>query len=234
MSLTDIQIRSAMPGSRQIKLRDERGLFLFVMPNGGRYWRLRYRYLGREKMLSLGTYPDVSLREARRMRDESREILSKGVDPSAKRQAEKAASAASSQFAAIACDFLASSADGWGEEDRQRKASRYVQNVLSVAQQYPVMPAPHVLLPPDSHQSVIPAQPGVYVAYRRGECWYVGEAKSLRDRLTAASHHVLKDGDLLAYVEMSGARKWERLLAEGWYTAVLRPRHFCGVRNQAD
>lgn len=72
MALTDIAIRTAKHGAKPIKLFDERGLFLLLQPNGGKLWRLKYRIMGKEQKLSLGIYPDVSLKEARRRRDESR------------------------------------------------------------------------------------------------------------------------------------------------------------------
>ena len=88
MALTDITIRSLRPGDKPIKKADERGLFLLLQPSGGKLWRFKYRYNGKEKKLSLGRYPDVSLKEARRRRDEAREILAMGRDPAeAKKQA---------------------------------------------------------------------------------------------------------------------------------------------------
>jgi len=91
MPLTDPKIRSAKPAAKPYKLGDERGLFLLVNPQGGKWWRLKYRVDGKEKMLSLGTYPDVSLKEARTRRDEAREQIARGIDPSAERKASKAA-----------------------------------------------------------------------------------------------------------------------------------------------
>lgn len=68
MALSDIAIRSAKPESKAYKLTDAAGLFLLVTPNGGKWWRLKYYYLGKEKLLSLGTYPEISLAEAREKR----------------------------------------------------------------------------------------------------------------------------------------------------------------------
>lgn len=65
MPLTDTAIRNAKPGAKPIKLFDERGLHLELSPAGGKWWRLKYRFGGKEKRLSLGVYPDVSLKEAR-------------------------------------------------------------------------------------------------------------------------------------------------------------------------
>ncbi|EPE0567618.1 tyrosine-type recombinase/integrase, partial [Escherichia coli] len=71
------------------KLTDGAGMFLLVHPNGSRYWRLRYRILGKEKTLALGVYPEVSLSEARTKRDEARKLISEGVDPCEQKRAKK-------------------------------------------------------------------------------------------------------------------------------------------------
>ena len=81
MALTDAKIRAAKPTDKAYKLTDGAGMFLLVHPNGSRYWRLRYRILGKEKTLALGVYPEVSLSEARTKRDEARKLISEGVDP---------------------------------------------------------------------------------------------------------------------------------------------------------
>ena len=89
MALTDTAIKKIKPADKPIKLSDERGLFLQVVPAGGKWWRFRYRFDGKQKMLSLGTYPDVSLAKARDRRDEARRLLADGIDPSAHRKSTK-------------------------------------------------------------------------------------------------------------------------------------------------
>lgn len=89
MPLTATAIRNAKPGKTARRLFDSGGLYLEVAPAGGRWWRLKYRIGGKEKRLSLGVYPAVSLADARERRDEARKLLAAGVDPSAQRQAEK-------------------------------------------------------------------------------------------------------------------------------------------------
>ena len=88
--LTEVRLRSAKPREKPYKLFDELGLFLLVMPNAdrhkGRLWRLRYHYGKSEKLLSLGSYPDVPLKRAREKRDQARRLLADGVDPSAQRK----------------------------------------------------------------------------------------------------------------------------------------------------
>jgi integrase len=91
--LTETRIRTAKPTHKPYKLVDGRGLSLLVAPSGGKLWRLRFRHHGRESMVSLGSYPDVNLKEARERCDAERKVIASGVDPSAKRRAEKLAHA---------------------------------------------------------------------------------------------------------------------------------------------
>ena len=85
--LTDARIRAAKPGSRARRLWDGHGLFLKILPSGGRYWRFNYHFNGKQKTLAVGVYPDVSLAKARQRFVEARELLADGVDPAAKKRA---------------------------------------------------------------------------------------------------------------------------------------------------
>ncbi|ENW9111810.1 tyrosine-type recombinase/integrase [Escherichia coli] len=89
MALSDVKVRSAKPEAKAYKLTDGEGMVLLVHPNGSKYWRLRYRFGGKEKMLALGKYPEVSLVDARGRRDEARKLLANGVDPSENKKAVK-------------------------------------------------------------------------------------------------------------------------------------------------
>lgn len=89
MPLTDTLIRQAKPATTPFKLSDEKGMFLLINPNGSKYWRLKYRIGGREKLLALGVYPQVSLKEAREHRDDARKLIANGIDPAELRKAEK-------------------------------------------------------------------------------------------------------------------------------------------------
>ena len=91
MALTDTAIRNAKVTDKAFTLTDERGLSIQINPNGGKWWRLRYRFEGKENMLSLGTYPDVGLKEARERRDAARKLLADGINPSQQRKATKMA-----------------------------------------------------------------------------------------------------------------------------------------------
>lgn len=107
MPLTDIQIKKAQPGAKAIRLYDERGLYLEIAPKGGKWWRFKYTFGGKEKLLSLGTYPDTGLRLAREKRDRAREQVASGVDPSEARKAEKASRVAEveNSFEAVAREW---------------------------------------------------------------------------------------------------------------------------------
>lgn len=111
MALTDTAIKAAKHGPKPIKLFDERGLFLLLQPSGGKLWRLKYRILGKEKKLSLGVYPDVSLKMARNRRDEARIMIAEGIDPSLekKRDAEAEKLGASNTFKSVADEYIAKS-----------------------------------------------------------------------------------------------------------------------------
>ncbi|MFI4868519.1 MAG: tyrosine-type recombinase/integrase [Steroidobacterales bacterium] len=104
MPLTDRAIRAAKPREKPYKLFDERGLYLWIGPTGGRWWRFKYSVEGREKLLSLGTYPDVPLSRARERRDVLRRQVADGVDPSVQRRAERAAQV--DTFQSIALEWL--------------------------------------------------------------------------------------------------------------------------------
>lgn len=104
MALNEKALRALKPREKPFKVSDERSLYLLVSPSGTLCWRLKYRIAGTEKVLALGTYPDVSLKEARDRRDEARKLVAAGGDPAVKRKAEKIARA--DTFSAIAKEWL--------------------------------------------------------------------------------------------------------------------------------
>lgn len=105
MALTDTAIRNAKPQAKPVKLFDGGGLYIEVSPSGGRWWRFKYRIGGREKRISLGTYPETTLKEARERRDEARRLLGQGIDPSDHRKAAKRAEAGEDSFEHIAREW---------------------------------------------------------------------------------------------------------------------------------
>ncbi|MEI6729866.1 MAG: Arm DNA-binding domain-containing protein, partial [Pseudomonadota bacterium] len=89
MKLTDSKCSKTKPESKPIKLSDGGGMYLHIMPTGSKIWRLKYRFLNKEKLLTLGVYPRITLKEAREKRDEAKKILDAGQDPSETRKLEK-------------------------------------------------------------------------------------------------------------------------------------------------
>ncbi|RTL81905.1 MAG: DUF4102 domain-containing protein [Hyphomicrobiales bacterium] len=119
MALNDLEIRKAKPGAKLVKLSDGGGLQIWINPNGSKYWRLAYRLEGKQRVLAIGVYPAVGLKEAREARDAAKRLLAKGVDPSQAKQIGRAAklAAVTNTFDAIADEVL-------GKKRREGKADR--------------------------------------------------------------------------------------------------------------
>ncbi|WP_303795117.1 tyrosine-type recombinase/integrase [Sandarakinorhabdus limnophila] len=109
MALTDVAIKNARSHEKPYKMGDAGGLFLLVQPSGGKLWRLKYRVDGREKKLAIGPYPEISLAEARRRRDDARTLIVTGKDPSREKQRDKVRSRAQAEstFAALTKEYCA-------------------------------------------------------------------------------------------------------------------------------
>lgn len=149
MPLTDTKIKNAKPQAKPYKLADEKGLFLLVHPNGSRYWRWKFRVGGKEKLLALGVYPDVSLKAAREKRDEGRKALAGGQDPSFKRKAEKRAAklTQTNVFEVVALEFLEKQRARWTEKHIKGMTSRLKANVFPYIGDRPIseIEAPELL-----------------------------------------------------------------------------------------
>jgi integrase len=117
MALTDVKVRSAKPTDKPYKLTDGEGMHLMVHPNGSKYWRLQYRFDGKQKMLALGIYPEISLSEARQRRDEAKRQVANAIDPSEQKKVEKQARKATveSTFKAIALEWHAYKSPNWSK-----------------------------------------------------------------------------------------------------------------------
>lgn len=115
MKLTDTAVRKAKPEARSYKMADGGGMYVEVMPNGSKYWRLKYRFGGKEKRLALGVYPDVTLSDARARRDDARKLLANGSDPGTVKQAQKrqARIEAADSFEAIAREWHTLNTPRW-------------------------------------------------------------------------------------------------------------------------
>jgi integrase len=131
MALSDVKVRSAKPEAKAYKLTDGDGMVLLVHPNGSKYWRLRYRFGGKEKMLALGKYPEVSLADARSRRDEARKLLANGVDPSENKKAVKVELEQEAiTFEVVARDWHASN-QKWSESHSARVLKSLEDNLFS-------------------------------------------------------------------------------------------------------
>jgi integrase len=130
--LSDIKIRNAKPAEKPVRLFDERGLYLEVSPAGGKWWRFKYRFAGKEKRLSLGVYPDVSLKDARDSREDCRKMLAGGVDPSDNRKASKLASSeqASNTFEVVTREWFAKFSPGWAASHSGRLLEFFERDVF--------------------------------------------------------------------------------------------------------
>lgn len=149
MSLTDTAIRTAKPKAAPYSLTDERGLSVQIQPTGGKWWRFRYRFEGKAKMLSLGTYPDVTLSKARARRDDARRLVADGIDPGENRKAAKAAGqeAASNSFAVLCHEWLQSREGQIQAAQIDKSKARLEKDVLPWIGKKPVtnLTAPDVL-----------------------------------------------------------------------------------------
>jgi integrase len=126
MPLTNLQIQAARPSNKPWKLFDQKGLYLLIQPSGGKWWRFKYRFNGREKLLALGTYPEIGLATARELRDEARSLVARDTDPSAVRRALKTSRAevAKNTFISVATEWIAKKSSTWssGHTSRVRKS----------------------------------------------------------------------------------------------------------------
>ncbi|GAB7594127.1 integrase arm-type DNA-binding domain-containing protein [Escherichia coli] len=129
MALTDIKVRTAKPTDKQYKLTDGSGMHLLVHPNGSKYWRLQYRFDGKQKMLALGVYPDVSLADARTRRDDARNLLANNIDPGDKKKSDKIEQEEARTFEQLAVEWHATNKK-WSEEHSRRVLKSLEDNLL--------------------------------------------------------------------------------------------------------
>lgn len=140
MRLKDVTIRNAKPRERPYKLYDGDGLLLLIHSNGGKYWQLKYSIHDKEKSLSLGVYPDVSLVEAREGRAEARKLLRKGVDPSAERKRAKlrARGEADNDFKTIALEWHGKRKPVWTGRYSERVLRRLERDIFPTLGNSPI------------------------------------------------------------------------------------------------
>ncbi|MGZ8213934.1 MAG: tyrosine-type recombinase/integrase [Methylosarcina sp.] len=124
MPLSDTAIKNTKPlPDKALKLPDEKGMYLLIHPNGSKYFRLDYRFNGKRKTLALGVYPETSLKDARKKREEARELIAKGIDPGENRKAVKSSKAesAANSFEIIAREWGKQKVESWSEKNDRSK-----------------------------------------------------------------------------------------------------------------
>jgi len=149
MSLTDTAIRQAKPADKPQRLFDGGGLYLEVAPSGGKWWRFKYRFAGKEKRLSLGVYPEITLKAARSKRDEARQLLSEGTDPGEVRKLDKLLKIdrAVNGFEAVAREWYGKQLHTWVEHHADDVLRRLEANLFPVIGHRPIaeIEAPELL-----------------------------------------------------------------------------------------
>ncbi len=132
MKLSDTAVKKAKPEAKSYKMADGGGMYLEVMPTGAKYWRLKYRFGGKENRLAFGVYPDVSLAQARERRGEARKLLANGIDPSAVKQAKKASNIelAENSFEVVAREWFAGQSANWSENHSSKIISRLENDIF--------------------------------------------------------------------------------------------------------
>lgn len=132
MPLTDTAIRNARSRDKPVRLFDGGGLYLEISPAGGKLWRLKYRFGGKEKRLAFGAYPEVTLADARERREQARKLLANNVDPSEHKKAQKSASQerAANSFEVIGREWFGKHCDTWAASHSEKIIRRLEKDVF--------------------------------------------------------------------------------------------------------
>lgn len=140
MAVKDVKFRSAKPREKDYKIPAERGLYMLVKVNGSKCWRFKYRFLGKEKLLSIGIYPDVSFADAIEARDNARKLLTKKIDPGLNKQIEKRSAklAAENSFEAIAREWYVKFSPKWTHSHGERILRRLEKDIFPWLGQRPI------------------------------------------------------------------------------------------------
>ena len=126
MTLTSTATKAAKPQDKQYKITDEKGMYLLVKPNGGKYFRFNYRINGKRKTLSLGVYPETTLKQAREKRDQARSQIAEGIDPMVEKKVN------SNDFKSVALNWFESKKHAIEEDTHKKKLRRFELHVFPV------------------------------------------------------------------------------------------------------
>jgi integrase len=165
--LSDAKIRRAKPGARPHKLYDGGGLFLLLHPNGSRYWRLKYRVAGKEKLFAIGVYPEVSLADARAKAINARRVIREGGDPVAERRRQRANDSAPT-FKAMAQEWIASRENKWSPTYREAVQSALAANLYP---QIGGLPVRSITVPVLREALLLMERRGTLAALRKVRMW---------------------------------------------------------------
>ncbi|PCI52964.1 MAG: integrase [Alphaproteobacteria bacterium] len=148
MKLNNIICNNAKPKEKSYKLFDGQGLYIEIMPTGGKLWRLKYRYGGKEKRISLGAYPEISIMDAREKKDGARKLLSEGFDPSVERKDKKARIIEDNDntFEKIAREWHALKLSDWSEANAKNVLTRLEKDVFPIIGKRPIKNITHKML----------------------------------------------------------------------------------------
>lgn len=140
MPLSDTAIRALKLSEKPFKAVDEKGLFLLVNPGGSKLWRFKYRIDGKEKLMALGGYPEVGLKDARAKRDDARRLIAEGVDPAAKKKADKAerSDRIANTFEVVAREWFEKSKNQWIEKHAVRTLRLFERDLFPFIGQIPI------------------------------------------------------------------------------------------------
>ncbi len=140
MPLTDIQCKNAKPQEKPYKLSDGGSLYMEVATNGSKYWRLKYRFMGKEKRLAFGVYPIITLSDARAARDAAKKLLANDIDPGLdkKKKKQNATIQAENTFELIAREWHSNNADKWSEGHRANLLHRLEMDIFPQIGGYPI------------------------------------------------------------------------------------------------
>lgn len=137
--LSELQVKNAKPATKETKLFDGAGLFLLVTPSGGKLWRLKYRFGGREKLLTLGAYPQISLSDARQRREDARRLLANGIDPSEVKKAKREEQQEQKRtFEVVAREWFVKNEPGWSASHCATVKSRLERDIFPVFGNSPI------------------------------------------------------------------------------------------------
>lgn len=167
--LSDTKLRNAKPGAKPYKLYDGGGLFLLVQPSGARYWRMKYRSAGKEKLFAVGVYPEIGLADARHRTLDARRLIREGLDPVAERRGERVTTQASAEtFKSIAEEWIASRTDSWSPSYVEAVRSALSSNLYP---QIGGLPVRAINVPVLREALLLMEKRGALVALRKVRMW---------------------------------------------------------------